>query len=282
MFFDRGSRFDYDAWDQMQSGSQETAERWNWDTIFPFFRKSVTFTPPTPAVAAEQGYTWNLSAYGNTTPIYSTFPTFQWADHHIARNAWKEAGVRVLQECNGGDKDGICWVPCSEDPVHFRRSYARIGHYDAVRRPNYDMLVRHQVVRVVYPDGNATSAVPTVEVLSLDTNTTSNVSATAEVILSAGAVFTPTILQRSGIGPSDFLRAAGIPVVLDLPGVGSNLQDHSGPAITWSCKCWASFALLWGHVSVLTAWTRLETARVLSDAVRHAQRDLRRRGRRGI
>ncbi|KAB5582856.1 hypothetical protein GE09DRAFT_1211476 [Coniochaeta sp. 2T2.1] len=234
MFFDRGSRFDYDAWGELQE--EHAGEKWNWDTIFPFFRKSVTFTPQTAEVAAKQGYTWNVSAaYGGTTPIYASFPDFQWADHRVARDAWREAGVRLSVECNGGDKDGICWIPNSLHPVTGRRSHSGLGHYEVVRgaRPNYDLLVKHQVVRLVYPGGDATSGVPMVEIMSLEDGILSNVTARAEVILSAGAVFTPTILQRSGIGPSGFVKAAGLPVVLDLPGVGSNLQDHSGPAITW-------------------------------------------------
>ncbi|KAF1828218.1 hypothetical protein BDW02DRAFT_635312 [Decorospora gaudefroyi] len=56
----------------------------------------------------------------------------------------------------------------------------------------------------------------------------------AEVVISAGALHTPTILQRSGIGPASFLKTADIPVVLDLPGVGSNFQDHSGPRMSWN------------------------------------------------
>jgi choline dehydrogenase-like flavoprotein len=61
-----------------------------------------------------------------------------------------------------------------------------------------------------------------------------NVTVQGEVIISAGALHTPTVLQRSGIGPASFLASAGIPLVLDLPGVGSNLQDHSGPPVTWN------------------------------------------------
>lgn len=98
------------------------------------------------------------------------FLAFQWADHHVAREAWKDAGVRVRQECDGGDKDGICWIPNSIHPVTARRSHAGLGHYADVHasRLNYDLLVKHQVVRVVYPEGNVTSGVPLVEVLSLN------------------------------------------------------------------------------------------------------------------
>jgi choline dehydrogenase-like flavoprotein len=199
--------------------------------------KSVTFTPPPAEVAQQYGYTWDESVYGNTTPIHASFPPYQWADYYLGRDAFTQAGVRTRQECAGGDKDGLCWVPTSQHPVTARRSYAGLGHYADVNltRPNYDLLVNHQVTRVLYPNGNTRSGPPRVEIRSLSNNTFFNVTAKAEVILSAGTFHTPAILQRSGIGHAPVLRAAGIPVLLDLPGVGSNLQDHSGSGISWNC-----------------------------------------------
>lgn len=143
-------------------------------------------------------------------------------------------GIRTLRECAGGNKEGACWVPTSQHPVTARRSHAGLGHYADVRRPNYDLLASHQVTRVVYPKG-LKSGPPIVEVRSLAHDQVFSVTVKAEVILSAGAFHTLTILQRSGIGPATFLQNAGIPLVLDLPGVGSNLQDHSGPVVDWNC-----------------------------------------------
>ncbi|KAK4168119.1 oxygen-dependent choline dehydrogenase [Cladorrhinum sp. PSN259] len=228
MFFDRGSHLDYDAWAEV-SGSD-----WNWDGIYPYFKKSVTFTEPSSALAQRYNYTWDVSAYGGSGPIFSTYSSFQWADQGVLWNTWREMGIQPVEECASGDKEGICWVPSSQHPVTGRRSHAGLGHYaDVQPRANYDLLVKHQVVRVVYPNG-PNQGPPLVEVRSLVDNQLFNVTVTGEVILSAGALHTPTVLQRSGIGPSSFLGGAGIPVVLDLPGVGSNLQDHSGPPVTWN------------------------------------------------
>jgi choline dehydrogenase-like flavoprotein len=143
-------------------------------------------------------------------------------------------GIQPRKECAGGDKEGICWVPGSQHPVTGRRSHAGLGHYaDVLPRANYDLLVNHQVVRVAYPKGPKCGP-PLVEVRSLADNHLFNVTVSAEVVVSAGAFHTPTVLQRSGIGPASFLNSAGIPVVLDLPGVGSNLQDHGGPPVNWN------------------------------------------------
>ncbi|KAK3389652.1 GMC oxidoreductase-like protein [Podospora didyma] len=236
MFFDRGSRFDYDAWADVGSPEFDSHhDKWSWKDIFPYFKKSVTFAEPPASVVHKYGYTWDLAAFGGTTPIYSSFPPFLWGDHSLMRNAWEELGVPVLKECAGGDKAGLCWIPISEHPITARRSHAGLGHYADVNetRPNYDLLVRHQVIRVAYPH-DLKRGPPMVEVRSLADNRIFNVTAKAEVILSAGAFHTPTVLHRSGIGPASVIREAGIPLVLDLPGVGNNFQDHSGPSITWN------------------------------------------------
>jgi choline dehydrogenase-like flavoprotein len=143
-------------------------------------------------------------------------------------------GIGSPKECAGGDKEGICWVPASQHPVTARRSHAGLGHYaDVLPRANYDLLVNHQVVRVMYPNGPSVGP-PLVEARSLADGHLFNVTVEAEVIVSAGALHTPTVLQRSGIGPASVLASAGIPLTLDLPGVGSNLQDHSGPPVRWN------------------------------------------------
>ncbi|KAK5661361.1 hypothetical protein OQA88_11259 [Cercophora sp. LCS_1] len=230
-FFDRGSRFDYDAWDQLQ-GDVKT-ESWNWEAIYPWFKKSVTFTPPPPEVVSKIGYTWDMAAFGNTTPIHASFPAFQFADHQVRRDAWIDMGIQETRECADGTKEGLCWIPNSQHPVTAIRSHSGLGHYLDVRdkRPNYHLLLKHQVVRVIYRSNDLRSGPPIVELRSTESKDLFNISATKEVILSAGAFNSPAILQRSGIGPAPFLKKAGIPVLLDLPGVGSNLHDHSGPSV---------------------------------------------------
>lgn len=250
MAFDRPSRFDHEAWAKVSSPYFDASEyKWDWDGIFPYFKKvrnfnttwinvnplqSVTFTEPPPEIVKEYGYTWDLSAYGGSTPIFSSFPPFLWEDHSLLRDAWTEMGIETSKECAGGDKEGVCWMPISQHPITARRSHSGLGHYASVLpRSNYHVLVKHQVTRIVYKNGLGHGP-PAVEVRSLTDDRLSNITAQAEVIIAAGALNTPTILQRSGIGSKTTLSAAGIPVLHELPGVGANLQDHSGPALTWN------------------------------------------------
>ncbi|CAN8100226.1 unnamed protein product [Discula destructiva] len=229
-FFDRGSRQDYDQWAAINPGSTNGI-RWDWNGLLPYFQKSVTFVPPTDEEVAQFGYSWNDSAYGGSTPIYASYPPFQWPASLSSRSAWQEAGVTPRAECAGGDKTGLCWVPTSQYADTAKRSHAGIGHYSDVvaSRPNYELLTSHKVVRVLAPGAGTNGSVPAVEVRSLVDNTNFTVTARLEVVLSAGAIHTPQILQRSGIGPRSLLESAGIDVLVDLPGVGYNFQDQAGP-----------------------------------------------------
>lgn len=98
-------------------------------------------------------------------------------------------------------------------------------------RDNYDLIVKHKVIRVVYDeDDTEFKGPPKVEIKSLEDGSTILATAKAEVIISAGAIHTPQILQRSGIGPASLLDEAGIKIVADLAGVGYNFHDHGGGA----------------------------------------------------
>jgi choline dehydrogenase len=116
--------------------------------------------------------------------------------------------------------------------MNCERSHSGLGHYENIinGRSNYDLLVMHKVQRVVYKAGSDLTSAPRVEVLSVASNASSNASSTiiarGEVIISAGSIHTPQILQRSGIGPPAILKPAGIETLVNLPGVGANFHDH--------------------------------------------------------
>ena len=125
---------------------------------------------------------------------------------------------------SGAGRAGVYWFPTFMNPENVNRSYARTGHYNDLNRPNYDLITNSKVTKVNLEDGVATGVL----FQHTENNVTSdyNVKADREVIVSAGAVHSPQILQLSGIGPKKVLESAGIDTVLDLPGVGQNFQDH--------------------------------------------------------
>ena len=132
-----------------------------------------------------------------------------------------------------GGNNGLFWFPTSMDPKTFTRSYARTGHYDNIQRPNFDLITMHKVNKVLFDGTRAVG----LQFTPRGTNQTAiRVRANREVIISAGTVHTSQILQRSGIGPKDLLEQAGIPTLLDLPGVGQNFQDHAYLSVGYRCK----------------------------------------------
>lgn len=147
-------------------------------------------------------------------------------------------GVKTPLDGANGD-NGLFWFPTSMDPTTFWRSYSRTGHYDNIARPNYEVVTRHKVNKILF-EGNVAIGV---EFTSRDGGPAKRVLAKKEVILSAGAIHTPQVLQLSGIGDRRLLDEAGIEVVVDLPGVGQNFQDHALLNVPYRCEFVALFIL---------------------------------------
>ena len=112
------------------------------------------------------------------------------------------------------------------------RSCAETAYYDPIRdRPNLHLLVRHYGGAIQF-EGNITTGI---EIVSRDGGESSIVSS-SNIILAAGTVNTPRILQLSGIGPTNLLESLDIDVVVDAPGVGANFQDHPSFMMIYQCK----------------------------------------------
>lgn len=124
------------------------------------------------------------------------------------------------------------------DDVTVTRSYARSGYFDPVaNRSNLQVVTMHRVNEILFDDKKHATGI---RVWPRETNSTESsftVNSRKEVIITAGALHSPQILQRSGIGPAEILKKAGIPVVVDLSGVGSNIQDHPSSQTSFTCEC---------------------------------------------
>ena len=155
-----------------------------------------------------------------------------WTDNFF--QAWSSLGVSTPKDPSDGFAGGAFWAPSSLDPKDETRSYARTAHYDRVigSRPNYHLLTDTAMSKIIF---SGTTAVG-VEYLTRGTNQTGTMNATKEVVLAAGSVHTPQILQLSGIGPESLLKPLGIDTLVDLPGVGQNFQDHPTLYASYNCK----------------------------------------------
>lgn len=151
------------------------------------------------------------------------------------REGIKEMGLPVLDDHGaGGNNVGLAFIPQNSSPDNVTRSGSRQAYYDPIAntRPNLDLLVMHYVSSIQFDEKTAVSVV----VQSRESRESTKFDARKEVILAAGAIQTPRILQHSGVGPASVLEPLGIPVVADLPGVGRNFQDHPWTVMIASCK----------------------------------------------
>ncbi|GKT57461.1 choline dehydrogenase [Colletotrichum tofieldiae] len=226
----RGSAEDYDRWATLFGyEAQEGTADWSWDGILPFFKKGLHFTEPPPELTDNfDSVKYDASYWGDSSEIYAGWPRFYYPGVSPLLEAFKEIDGVEFPSDSGAGQAGVYWFPTLMDPRTVTRSYAGTGHYLNVNatRPNYHLLVNTQARRLVVDDELSATGVE----FPLGNNTLFTVNAKKEVILSAGTIHTPHLLQLSGIGPKKILEAAGIDVRVDLPGVGQNFQDHSSLA----------------------------------------------------
>jgi len=141
-------------------------------------------------------------------------------------------GIQPTLDPNGGRAQGVFRLLRSIDPKIQTRSSARINRYDRdAARPNYHILPNTAVSRVVFENLTAVG----VDHISTSDGTKGTVQASREVIIAAGSVHTPQILQLSGIGDPVHLKNLGIEPISQLPGVGRNLQDHLVLKVNYNC-----------------------------------------------
>lgn len=250
MVFFRSAKGDYDSWEALGATSL------GYDTLLPYFQKSENFTAPDQSFAEKGNVSWDASIHGSTGPLQVTYPNYFYpgsgkkcpsqearcligcltavVSTPIANwwNAALEVGFDAATDINSGSPNGISWYTTTVDHTNRTRSDARINHYDRVTatRPNYHVLAETTVSNIVFEDNKARG----VEYLPTTGGATAQVLASKEVLLAAGAVGTPQLLQASGVGPGSLLTSLGIDVVADLPGVGANLQDQPNGAVVYT------------------------------------------------
>jgi choline dehydrogenase-like flavoprotein len=226
-FFDRGSAEDYNNWAKFEGN-----DGWNWEGLYPYFKKSAALAPPSPAMQ-KWGITYDPAAYSSNGPVVGAYPDYQYPTQKTSWNAWVEKGdVPIQKEHADGNAYGVFWIPTSMDPARtYNRSFSGLSHYVRVQpRKNYHLLILHRVIKVNFSNEGALKRATSIELQDRYDSTTTNsftINAKREIILSASATRTPLLLQYSGIGPKKALDAAKVETLIDLPGVGWNLQDHS-------------------------------------------------------
>jgi choline dehydrogenase len=211
MIYIRGHARDYDQWSQMG------LRGWSYAEVLPYFKKSETFEGGADAYHGADG-PLHVSKAASKNPIYSSF---------VAAGA--QAGHKTTNDFNGFQQEGF--GPYQLTIRDGQRWSASAGYLHPIlgRRPNLTAEVEARTSRIIIENGRAVG----VEFLQGKGRVKRTAYADAEVLVCAGAVQSPQILQLSGIGDPDDLGAVGVPVVHALKGVGKNLQDHLDMTLSW-------------------------------------------------
>ncbi|KAF7194780.1 Dehydrogenase xptC [Pseudocercospora fuligena] len=215
LYFNRGSKADYDAWEQLGNPG------WGWNGLLPYFLKSTNFS--SPEISPDWHPTFGADAWGADGPVHVSIVPFEWPQQKVFRDAFAEMEIPLINEANDGSQVGLGWVPNSVNPDTRTRSDARTAYHDsACARNNVQLLTGTKARRILF-DNDKTAV--GVDLTGRDHDWRVIVNASKEVIVAAGAIWSPNLLQISGIGPQEMLKNAGVPVVHDSPGVGLNFQD---------------------------------------------------------
>jgi choline dehydrogenase len=227
MCYIRGNAMDYDGWAKTAG-----LENWSYLDCLPYFRKAETRDIGANAYHGGDG---PLSV---TTPKANNNPLF---------NAMVEAGVQAgyprTEDLNGYQQEGFGPMDRTVTPKGRRASTAR-GYLDQAKgRANLTIATHALTDRILFDGKRAVG----VAYLQGDSDTRMQATARSEVLLCSGAIASPQILQRSGVGPAELLSELDIALVHDLPGVGENLQDHLEMYLQYSCTQPVSLypSLLW-------------------------------------
>jgi 5-(hydroxymethyl)furfural/furfural oxidase len=204
----RGSPADYDEWEV------RGAAGWRWETVLPFFRK----------VEFDIDFDGPLHGSQGRIPVRRVFPD-NWSDHAKAvAETFKLAGFKYVADQNGEFRDG--YYPLAISNLYDRRVSAAVGYLGpgVRRRDNLLISANTEVCGLLFEETRCVGVRAMVNRQETEFHG-------REVILCSGAIHSPAMLLRSGIGPIAQLRELGIPLLAHVPGVGQRLMDHPSISI---------------------------------------------------
>ena len=211
MVYVRGHARDFETWVDLG------ATGWGWPDVLPYFKRCETF--------AGGGGDWR----GDRGPLRTRTGTLFNPLYKVFMEAGREAGYAISEDLNGYRQEGFGKFDMT---VHLGQRWSAVRAYlDPVRNRRSLSIVKSAAVSRVLFEGRR--AVGVEYVVNGETVT---VRARRAVVLTSGSINSPKLLKLSGVGPADELRAHGIEVLQDRPGVGTNLQDHLEVYVQMACR----------------------------------------------
>ncbi len=200
--YTRGNAADYDTW-----VSEDGCDGWSYRDVLPYYKRAED----------NQRFADDYHSYGGPLGVSMPVSALPICDAYI--RAGQELGIPYNHDFNGRQQAGVGFYQLTQR--NRRRSSASLAYLNPIRhRKNLTIKLGARVSRIVLEGRRAIG----VEVVGK--SGTEIIRAEREVLVSSGAIGSPKLLLQSGIGPADHLKSVGVKVLHDLPGVGSNLQDH--------------------------------------------------------
>ncbi|KAJ5823000.1 Glucose-methanol-choline oxidoreductase [Penicillium robsamsonii] len=221
---------DFDAWKTLGNYG------WGAKDMAPYLRKFHTYSAPSEATAELLGTSryMKVDNQGSHGPVPVSLPDIYGPFNKAWNETFRQLGWETDADPLDGHKLGAFTSPLSVDPKTGTRGYAAAYYSpDVAARPNLRLLTETMVERILFKQEDGEIIATGVQVKTQGNTDPYQITATKEVVLCAGSLNSPQLLELSGIGRADLLQAHGIPVIIDNPAVGENLQDHAITSINF-------------------------------------------------
>lgn len=217
MIYMRGQARDYDQWAKLTGD-----DAWRWDNVLPAFKKHESHWRLDEGQPQDSAF---AELHGSKGEWRVEKQRLRWDILDAFSQAAQQAGIPESQDFNTGNNEGVGYFEVNQKDGFRWNTAKAFLRPKCYARSNFEMWTMAQAIRLITErQGDGSMRCTGVNVWTGEG--LEHVTATQEVIVCAGAINTPQLLQLSGIGPAHVLREHGIAVIQDLPGVGANLQDH--------------------------------------------------------
>ncbi|THH05342.1 hypothetical protein EW146_g9930 [Bondarzewia mesenterica] len=216
---------DIDAWEPLGNPG------WNWKNFLKYSKRSETWFPPSAKEVQTERLTYDPEFHGTDGPLSIGFCKTRPGWDVVLQDTLVNLGVDVVHEPLAGKPVGSFMAASAIHPRTQKRAYSLDYYNLAAGRPNLTVLVSASASRVLTSGADGKVAATGIEFVC--EGETRNVSARKEVLLCAGAIKSPQLLELSGIGDPAVLSQIGVEVKAALPGVGANVQEHLFAGMSW-------------------------------------------------
>ncbi|KAJ4865067.1 GMC oxidoreductase domain-containing protein [Trichoderma breve] len=209
-----------DAWGAL--GNQG----WDYDSLSPYLRKFATVHPPPQAAKETLGLAYHDDSLVGNGPVQVSYSEGYSTPNAVWMETFAKLGLKMKTDPRTGKGLGAFQQGGSINPATKTRSHAASAHYtpEIASRPNLTVFTETTAKKIVFDTSKAEPVAVGVLIRSKDGS--EKTLSGGEIILAAGALMSPQILELSGIGSRSLLESLNIPIIVDNSNVGENLQDH--------------------------------------------------------